>query len=55
MSTKIGRPKTEKPKEIRFSIRLDKETNDKLISYCDSKKITKGEAIRIAIDRLLSK
>ena len=53
MSSKIGRPKVDKPKSIRFSIRLDNDTNEKLISYCDKYKITKGEAIRQGINLLL--
>lgn len=55
MSSKIGRPKADNPKDIRFSVRIDQETNEKLTKYCNAKKITKGKAIRIAIDRLLSK
>ena len=30
-----GRPKAEKPKEIRYSIRLDAETEEKLKAYCE--------------------
>ncbi len=55
MSPKIGRPKADKPKDIRYSIRLDAETEAKLIRYCERKAITKGEAIRKGIDLLLSK
>jgi len=55
MSPKTGRPKAENPKSIRFSIRLDNTLNDELIKYCADNCITKGEAIRIAIIKLLGK
>lgn len=49
----IGRPKAENPKDIRFSIRLDVNTEKKLQEYCKEHKITKGEAIRKGIHLLL--
>lgn len=49
-----GRHKAENPKEVRFSIRLDRETEDKLEEYCKKHSITKGEAIRRGIHLLLS-
>lgn len=55
MSPRTGRPKAEKPKEIRYSIRLDAETEERLKEYCEQNGITKGEAIRRGIDLLLSK
>lgn len=55
MSPKIGRPKADKPKDIRYSIRLDAETETKLIRYCERNAISKGEAIRKGIHLLLSK
>lgn len=54
MSPKTGRPKAENPKDIRYSIRLDEETEEKLRQYCDSHNITKGEAIRRGIHLLLA-
>ena len=51
----MGRPKAEKPKNIRYSIRLDAETEERLIAYSNKHNITKGEAIRKGIDLLLSK
>lgn len=54
MSPKTGRPKTDKPKDIRFSIRLDIETDDKLNKYCIKNNTSKGEAIRKGINLLLS-
>lgn len=49
---KTGRPKAEKPKNIAFSIRIDKETEERLDKYCKRQNVSKGEAIRRAI-RLL--
>lgn len=53
MSPRTGRPKVAKPKYIRYSIRLDEETEYKLQEYCEDYKITKGEAIRKGINLLL--
>lgn len=53
MSPHLGRPKVENPKNIRYSIRLDIETENKLKKYCEKHNITKGEAIRKGIDKLL--
>mgnify|MGYP002626818518 CR=1 FL=1 len=54
MSPKTGRPKADNPKAIRYSIRLDADTEKRLQEYCDVKGITKGAAIRKAIELLLS-
>lgn len=54
MSPRTGRPKAEKPKEIRYSIRLDAETEARLQEYCKRNGITRGEAIRKGIHLLLS-
>lgn len=51
----MGRPKADNPKSIRFSIRLDALTEEKLLKYCEQNKVTKGEAIRQAIELLLKK
>lgn len=55
MSPRIGRPKLEKPKNIRYSIRLDLETEKALQDYCFNHGIAKGEAIRKAIFLLLER
>lgn len=55
MSQKMGRPKVENPKDVRFSIRLDAETDKKLCEYCERNEITRATAIRTAIQRLLGK
>jgi len=54
MSPKTGRPKADKPKDIRYSVRLDNETEQRLKEYCDKNGITKGEAIRQGVHLLLS-
>lgn len=53
MNPRIGRPKVDEPKDIRFSIRIDNDTNEKLDAYCEKHKITKAEAIRQGIHLLL--
>lgn len=55
MSQKMGRPKAENPKHIRYSIRLDEITEEKLKEYCAKHDITRGEAIRRGIHLLLEK
>lgn len=49
-----GRPKSDNPKQSRFSIRLDAETERRIEAYCERHKITKGEAIRRGIHLLLA-
>ncbi|MDE6596175.1 MAG: CopG family transcriptional regulator [Oscillospiraceae bacterium] len=55
MSPRTGRPKAENPKDIRYSVRLDAETEKELAEYCNKNNITKGEAIRRGIHLLLDK
>ena len=54
MSPRTGRPKAENPKEVRFSIRLDVETEKRLEAYCLEKGTTRAEAIRQGIHLLLA-
>ena len=54
MTTKMGRPKVDNPKAIKFSIRIDAILERKIKEYCLENNITKGEAIRRGIDLLLS-
>lgn len=51
---RMGRPKTENPKNIRFSILLDKEMDMEFQKYCEEKGIAKAEAVRRAITLFLS-
>lgn len=53
MSQRTGRPKLDNPINIRTSVRLDKQTDDKLNEYCKENGITKGEAIRKGVHLLL--
>lgn len=53
MSPRTGRPKVDNPINIRTSVRLDKETDEKLNRYCIQYGITKGEAIRKGVHLLL--
>lgn len=55
MSPRTGRPKSENPKEQRFTIRLDNEVGAKLDSYCASTGKKRAEAIREGIQMLLEK
>ena len=53
MSPRTGRPKVDNPKTIKYSIRLDADTERALKKYCENNNITKGEAIRKGIQLLL--
>ena len=53
--TRTGRPKAENPKDIKYSIRMDAELEHRLKVYCSQNGITKGQAIRTAIEMLLTK
>lgn len=55
MSSKIGRPKVDNPKNIDVKVRFDEETNKKLLKYCEEHKITRTEAIRQGVYLLLNK
>lgn len=55
MSPRTGRPKTENPINIRTSVRLDKNTDQRLTAYCKEHGLTKGEAIRKGVLLLLGK
>lgn len=53
MSPRTGRPKVENPLSIDIKVRLDNETNQKLIDYCEAHDITRAEAIRQGVHLLL--
>ena len=53
MSPRTGRPKVDTPINIRTSVRLDKQTDDRLNEYCLRNNMTKGEAIRKGVHLLL--
>lgn len=54
MSPRTGRPKKDNPINIRTSVRLDAETDKKLVEYCQKNGMTKGKAIRKGVHLLLA-
>lgn len=52
---RTGRPKSSNPKDVRYSVRLDAETEKALQQYCEQNQITRGEAVRKAIALMLGK
>ena len=52
MSPRTGRP-TVSRKEHDIKVRIDKETHEKLLRYCEENKVTKAEAIRKGIQLVL--
>lgn len=55
MSTKMGRPRSNNPMCIDLKVRVNKQTNENLLTYCESHGISKAEAIRSAIYQMLEK
>lgn len=55
MSKKMGRPKSDNPKDIDLKVRIDKATNEELLAYCEANDITRAEAVRQGITMLLEK
>lgn len=53
MSPRTGRPKADNPLAIDLKVRLDSDTNQKLLAYCEKNNVTKAEAIRQGIYLLL--
>lgn len=53
MSAKMGRPKLENPNSVRISVRLDVNTDKQLSDYCEKNGISKGEAVREAVQQWL--
>ena len=54
MSPRTGRPKVDNPKNVEVKVRFEANVNQQLLSYCKRKSITRVEAIRQAVDLLLS-
>ena len=54
MSPRTGRPKIENPMNERVTVRLDKDSAETLKRYCETAKVDKAEAIRLAISKLKS-
>ena len=53
MSPRTGRPKVENPKNIVIRVRIDEETNNKLLEYCQQHKVTITEVVRTGIDKVI--
>lgn len=51
----MGRPPSSNPKQNDIKVRVDDQTHDKLLRYCERNGLTKAEAIRLAIAYLLEK
>ena len=51
----MGRPKSDRPKSNDIKVRLDDETHEELLKYCERHQITKAEAIRQGIHLILKK
>ena len=51
----MGRPKSDNPLGIDLKVRIDAETNEKLLAYCQEHGITRAEAVRQGIHLMLSK
>ena len=53
MSPRTGRPKTKDPINKQITVRLSESTMRRLDTYCVKKAITKGEAVRKGVEKLL--
>ena len=55
LSAKMGRPPSSNPKLNDIKVRVDDQTHEKLLKYCEAHGITKAQAIRKAIVEMLDK
>lgn len=51
---KLGRPKSDNPKNILLRIKVDKSLYGKLLKCCDIQQKTRSEIIRNGIERIYS-
>lgn len=51
---KLGRPKSDNPKNILLRIKVDKSLYKKLLKCCDTQQKTRSEIIRNGIERTYS-
>lgn len=54
MTLPMGRPKSKNPKDVDLKVRIDEATNRKLLIYCEDRGITRAEAIRQGIHKILA-
>ena len=55
MSPKTGRPKAENPLTIEVKARIDVETNQKLVEYCNANNVTRKDVVREGIKLVIEK
>lgn len=53
MSPRTGRPPSDNPKSVLITVKIDKKTNEDLVSYAERHRVTRAEAVRSAILKLL--
>lgn len=53
MSPRTGRPKAEKPKIIEVKARIDEETNNRLVDYCNKNNVSRTDVVRKGINLVL--
>lgn len=51
----MGRPKADNPLTVEVKARIDKETNDQLVKYCNDNKVTRTEVVREGIKLIIEK
>lgn len=52
MSAKMGRPKSDNPKDLMIRFRVDESIIAKLKVCCDATKLSKSEVIRLGIEKV---
>ena len=55
MSPRTGRPKSDNPKDVDIKVRVDSETNQRLIMFAEEHNLTRTEVIRRGIEMVLQK
>ena len=53
MTPRTGRPKSENAKSVDIKVRVDEDTNEKLLKYAEKFSTTRSEIIRKGIDLVL--
>ena len=54
MTPRTGRPKVDNPKTIEVKARIDKETNLKLLAYCNKHGLKKTDIVRMGIEMVIN-
>ena len=52
---KMGRPFSDNPKSVKLTVRINKEEEEILDSYCERKNLMRAEGVREAINGLKNK